>query len=108
MKKIFSIFILIVLLSHSIVRAQEAGMSLDEKEIENAHTVYEKRKLFNQKTMPTERISRVKMRKDVVYKLQTALGYVSAIELPEPALKVFVGDQDLFKVGVYENEASFS
>ncbi|MBI4970242.1 MAG: TrbG/VirB9 family P-type conjugative transfer protein [Candidatus Omnitrophica bacterium] len=104
MKKIILSFLLVTALSQSLVQAQESGAPLEEKDIENAQSVYEKRKLFNQRTQPTERISRVKMREDVVYKLQTALGYVSAIELPEPALKVFVGDQDLFKVGVYEKE----
>jgi hypothetical protein len=44
------------------------------------------------------------MRSGVAYRLQTALGYVSTIDLPEPALKVFVGDQDLFKVEVYERQ----
>ncbi len=44
------------------------------------------------------------MRSGVVFKLQTALGYVSTIDLPEKALKVFVGDQELFKVGVYEKQ----
>jgi hypothetical protein len=37
----------------------------------------------------------------VVGKLQTAAGYVSTIDLPEKALEVYAGDQDLFKVEVY-------
>lgn len=49
-------------------------------------------------------IYKVTMRSGVVYRLQTALGYISTIDLPEKALKVFVGDQDLFRVGVYETQ----
>lgn len=62
------------------------------------------RKRHNQTVMKKDRIYEVPLRNDVVFKLQTALGYVSSIELPERALKVFVGDQSLFKVGVYDNE----
>jgi type IV secretory pathway VirB9-like protein len=40
----------------------------------------------------------------VVYKLQTAVGFVTTIELPSEALKVYVGDQDLFAVETYGNE----
>ena len=62
------------------------------------------RKIFNQVSKKKERIYAVPIREDVVFKLQTAIGYVSSIELPEPALKVYIGDQDLFKVGVYDTE----
>lgn len=71
----------------------------DEKE-----ESFKERKKFNQLSKPTDRISKVSMRDDVVYKLKTAVGYVSAIEFPETVLKAYVGDQDLFKVGVYDNE----
>lgn len=64
----------------------------------------ESRKRFNKLTKGTPQIYKVTMRSNVVYRLQTALGYVSTLDLPEPALKVFVGDQELFKVGVYEKE----
>ncbi len=64
----------------------------------------ETRKKFNKLSRTTPQIYTVTMRSDVVFKLQTALGYVSTIDLPEPALKVFIGDQELFKVGVYERE----
>ncbi len=40
----------------------------------------------------------------VVYKVQTAVGFVTTIELPSEALKVFAGDQDLFQVEVYGSE----
>jgi len=64
----------------------------------------ETRKKFNKLSRATPQIYKVTMRSDVVFKLQTALGYVSTIDLPEPALKVFIGDQELFKAGVYERE----
>jgi len=62
------------------------------------------RKRVNQLSRNEKRIYSASMRPNVVYKLQTALGYASTIDLPEPALKVFIGDQELFKVGVYEKE----
>jgi len=62
------------------------------------------RQRFNKLKRSTRNIYKVTMRSTVVYRLQTALGYVSTIDLPEKALKVFVGDQELFKVGVYEKQ----
>ncbi len=44
------------------------------------------------------------MRSGVAFKLQTALGYISTVDLPEKAQKVFLGDQELFKVEVYEKQ----
>jgi len=67
-------------------------------------TQVEARKRFNKLSKGTPQIYKVTMRSNVVFRLQTALGYVSTIDLPESALKVFVGDQELFKVGVYERE----
>lgn len=67
-------------------------------------TQVEARKRFNKLSKGTPQIYKVTMRSNVVFKLQTALGYVSTIDLPESALKVFIGDQELFKVGVYERE----
>ena len=66
----------------------------------------ESRKKFNKLTKGTSQIYKVTMRSNVVYRLQTALGYETTIDLPEPALKVFIGDQELFKVGVYEKEVT--
>ena len=40
----------------------------------------------------------------VVYKLQTAVGFITTIELPDEALKIFVGDQDLFVVETYGSQ----
>ncbi len=67
-------------------------------------TVLKDRQHFNKLKRSTRNIYKVTMRSGVVFKLQTALGYVSTIDLPEKALKVFVGDQELFKVGVYEKQ----
>ena len=62
------------------------------------------RQQFNKLRRSSRNIYKVTMRSSVVYKLQTAIGYVSTIDLPEKALKVFIGDQELFKVGVYETQ----
>jgi len=69
-----------------------------------SETVLKDRQHFNKLKRSTRNIYKVTMRSGVVFKLQTALGYVSTIDLPEKALKVFVGDQELFKVGVYEKQ----
>ncbi len=62
------------------------------------------RQHFNKLKRSTQNIYKVTMRSTVAFKLQTALGYVSTIDLPEKALKVFVGDQELYKVEVYEKQ----
>ncbi len=62
------------------------------------------RQHFNKLKRTTRNIYKVTMRSTVAFRLQTALGYVSTIDLPEKALKVFVGDQELFKVEVYEKQ----
>lgn len=62
------------------------------------------RQQFNKLKRTTRNIYKVTMRSTVAFRLQTALGYVSTIDLPEKALKVFVGDQELFKVEVYEKQ----
>ncbi|MBI3312663.1 MAG: hypothetical protein HYZ83_00320, partial [Candidatus Omnitrophica bacterium] len=53
------------------------------------------RQHFNKLKRTTRNIYKVTMRSTVAFRLQTALGYVSTIDLPEKALKVFVGDQEL-------------
>lgn len=77
--------------------AEEAG----EK---SAEEVLKERAEFNKLRRSTRNISKVTMRSKVVYRLQTALGIVTTIDLPEPALKVYAGDQDLFKVEVYHRQ----
>ena len=66
--------------------------------------VLKDRQKFNKQKRTTRNIYKVTMKSTVAFKLQTALGYVSTIDLPEKALKVFVGDQELFKVEVYEKQ----
>jgi len=71
---------------------------------EKSEDTLKERQRFNKLKRSTRNIYKVTMRSGVVFKLQTALGYASTIDLPEKALKVFVGDQELFKVGVYEKQ----
>lgn len=73
-------------------------------QIISAKEPLKERQQFNKLRRSTRNIYKVTMRSSVAYRLQTALGYVSTIDLPEPALKVFTGDQDLFKVEVYERQ----
>lgn len=99
-KKIFFLFFLSLMFWPSVsqTRAEENTGSAKETE------VLKERQRFNKLKRSTQNIYKVTMRSTLVYHLQTALGYVSTIDLPEEALKVFVGDQELFKVGVYEKQ----
>ena len=76
----------------------------DQKPPETAESNLKERQLFNKLRRTTQNIYKTSMRSTVAYKLQTALGFISTIDLPEPALKVFAGDQELFKVEVYERQ----
>jgi hypothetical protein len=76
----------------------------ERQQVETPDSNLKERQTFNKLRRSTRNIYKVTMRSGVAYRLQTALGYVSTIDLPEPALKVFVGDQDLFKVEVYERQ----
>jgi len=84
--------------------AEDANPEPPEKPAETADSNLKERQTFNKLRRSTKNIYKVTMRSSVAYRLQTALGYVSTIDLPEPALKVFVGDQELFKVEVYERQ----
>jgi hypothetical protein len=83
---------------------QSFAFAEDAKPPETTESALKERQLFNKLRRTTNNIYKTTMRSTVAYRLQTALGYISAIDLPEPALKVFAGDQDLFKVEVYENQ----
>lgn len=83
---------------------KEEGASEEDGVNKDTPDSLQARKKHNQVSISERRIYPVNIKPNVIYQLQTALGYASTIELPEPALKVFVGDQDLFKVGVYEKE----
>ena len=80
------------------------GAELNAEKTASLKEPLKERQMFNKLRRSTQNIYKVTMRSSVAYRLQTALGYVSTIDLPEPALKVFAGDQDLFKVEVYERQ----
>ncbi len=71
---------------------------------ETEESKIEKRQKFNKLSKGTSQIYKLAMRSNVVYRIQTALGYVSTVDLPEEALKVFIGDAELFKASVYGKE----
>ena len=96
--------ILTLLLMPVYALAEDAKPEPPEKPAETADSNPKERQTFNKLRRSTRNIYKVTMRSSVAYRLQTALGYVSTIDLPEPALKVFVGDQELFKVEVYERQ----
>ncbi len=87
-----------------LVSLQAAGHSDEAKPVQSKPEVLKERQKFNKLRRQSRNIYKVTMRPGVVFRLQTALGYISTIDLPEKALKVFVGDQELFKVGVYERQ----
>lgn len=84
--------------------AEDVKPEPERPQVETPDSNLKERQTFNKLRRSTRNIYKVTMRSGVAYRLQTALGYVSTIDLPEPALKVFVGDQDLFKVEVYERQ----
>jgi len=61
----------------------------------------EERQKSNKLSRNTPNIYQVSIKEGVTYQLQTAIGYITTIDLPEEARKVFVGDAELFKVEVY-------
>ncbi len=98
-----------LIISAGIVFAdEEAALSPESvralQRQEKKECILRDRQQFNRLKRGTRNIYKVTMRSTVAFRIQTALGYVSTIDLPEPALKVFVGDQELFKVEVYERQ----
>ena len=96
--------VLTLFLTPVCLLAEDANPESSEKPAVTPESNLKERQTFNKLRRSTKNIYKVTMRSGVAYRLQTALGYVSTIDLPEPALKVFVGDQDLFKVEVYERQ----
>ena len=96
--------ILTLFLTPVCALAEDVKPDAPEKPVETADLNLKERQTFNKLRRSTKNIYKVTMRSGVAFRLQTALGYVSTIDLPEPALKVFVGDQELFKVEVYERQ----
>ena len=66
--------------------------SLRAENLTEQAQVLKSRQKENKLKYSSQNIYKVTMRSGVVYRLQTALGYVSTIDLPQKALKVFVGD----------------
>ena len=102
-KKIFRLIFFCLIALPALARASESR----EPAVELAaprEQVLKERQHFNKLKRSTRNIYKVTMRSGVVFRLQTALGYISTIDLPEKALKVFIGDQELFKVEVYEKQ----
>ena len=78
-------------LTPALVLAEDVKPEAPEKPARTADSDLKERQTFNKLRRSTKNIYKVTMRSGVAYRLQTALGYVSTIDLPEPALKVFVG-----------------
>ena len=95
-----------LILPASLPAAQINGPELGQESAaqEPKQDPLKERQHFNKLKRTTRNIYKVTMRSTVAFRLQTALGYISTIDLPEKALKVFVGDQELFKVEVYEKQ----
>lgn len=55
----------------------------------------------NKTARTTLNIYKLPLKPGVAYRIQTAIGYITTIDLPEEAQKVFIGDADLFKAEVY-------
>ena len=104
MKHILLFAWVLTLLTPVLGFAEDVKPEVFEKPMETTDSNLKERQTFNKLRRSTRNIYKVTMRSSVAFRLQTALGYVSTIDLPEPALKVFVGDQDLFKVEVYERQ----
>ncbi len=104
--KIQTVFLLIVLATGPLFADEQKPDDTGPQAVSQTagQETLKARQQFNRLKRSTRNIYKVTMRSSVTYKLQTALGYVSTIDLPEKALKVFVGDQDLFKVEVYERQ----
>lgn len=69
-----------------------------------AGTALEERQAQNKRTRTSPNIYKVTAKTGVAFRIQTAVGYTTTIDLPEEAMKVFVGDADLFKVEVYDRQ----
>lgn len=105
--KKYSLFVLVLILLSGPLYADDPEAVVQEGENKVTaleQTTLKERQHFNKLKRTTFNIYKVTMRSTVAFRLQTALGYVSTIDLPEKALKVFVGDQELFKVEVYESQ----
>lgn len=62
------------------------------------------RRFINQHVESSPNIYEILMKPKALRKIQTALDYFTVIDLPEKALNVYIGNQELFKVEVYEKQ----
>lgn len=69
-----------------------------------ADTSLEERQVQNKRARTSPNIYKVTAKTGVAFRIQTAVGYTTTLDLPEEAMKVFVGDADLFKVEVYDRQ----
>jgi hypothetical protein len=103
-KKILRLIFFCLIALPALARAAEDSRESAVEPAAPQEQVLKERQHFNKLKRSTRNIYKVTMRSGVVFRLQTALGYISTIDLPEKALKVFIGDQELFKVEVYEKQ----
>lgn len=68
----------------------------------DAKQVLKERQEKNKLSEPSLTISELNMHPDALYEAQLAVGYVTTVILPETPLKIFLGDQQLFKAEIYD------
>ncbi|MBI4970602.1 MAG: hypothetical protein HZC17_02040, partial [Candidatus Omnitrophica bacterium] len=66
--------------------------------------VITERKLLNQEGPASPHIYEIEMKPKALRNIQTALNYFTVIDLPRKVLNVYIGNQELFKVEVYEKQ----
>ncbi len=82
------------------------GLLIFSTQIAHAEStdILAERQRENKLAKTTPNIYKVTAKTGVAFKVQTAIGYITTIDLPETAMKVFVGDAELFKVEVYDKQ----
>ncbi len=90
MRKGISFFLVFVLGTNVLFASEDQSLEIRQRS--------------NKLSRTTPNITTLSMKQGVTYQLQTAIGYITTIDLPEDARKVFVGDAELFKVEVYDKE----
>ena len=89
--KYFTAILIFILLFKGIAFCQDAEAITD-------------RRFINQNVETSPNIYEILMKPKALRKIQTALDYFTVIDLPEKALNVYIGNQELFKVEVYERQ----
>lgn len=106
--KIKSIFLVLFILSGVAFAEEPVEVTEPKAESElsdKREDSLKARRKFNRLKRSTQNIYELTMRPKVAYKLQTALDYISVIDLAEEVetAEVFAGSQELFKIEVYGN-----